>query len=53
MKVEKKKAVIKKKVEEISLYFTDEMHKGIFPFQDRPGKTKKPITSTIKFTFSK
>jgi hypothetical protein len=50
MKVEKKK--VEKKVIIIE-YFTDEMHKKIFPFQDRPGKTLKPIMKPVKFSISK
>ena len=55
MKAEKKKIVKKKVVIE---YFTDEMHKNIFLFQEsmrtfKPTKTTKPIMQPIKFTYSK
>lgn len=55
MKVEKKKVEKKKVVIE---YFTDEMHKSIFLFQEgmrtlKATKTAKPIMQPIKFTYSK
>lgn len=53
MKAEKKKAVKKKAV--VIEYFTDEMHKNIFPFQEgmKSNKSFKPVMKPIKFSFSK
>jgi hypothetical protein len=47
-KKEAKKKVIKKEKKVVE-YFTDEMAKTIFLFQDKIGKGSKPIISTIKF----
>jgi hypothetical protein len=49
MEKEVKKKVTKKEKKVVVEYFTDEMAKSIFLFQDKIGKGSKPFIATIKF----
>jgi hypothetical protein len=42
-----------KKPKEVVEYFTDEMAKNIFPFQDKVSKSSTPVTSTLTFKTGK
>jgi hypothetical protein len=42
-----------KKPKEVIEYFTDEMGKNIYPFQDKISKRSTPVTSTLTFKTGK
>jgi len=42
-----------KKPKEVVEYFTDEMAKNIFPFQDKVSKSSTPVTSILTFKTGK
>lgn len=50
-----KKKAVKKEVQEKVEYFTDEMHKEIFAFQDgyKASKGSKPVMKTISLSTRK